>query len=178
LQTLNLAYTAISDQGLEYLVELSGLTLLRLNNTAVTAGGMRRLQKALPNCILAMEPAISYPKVAVGAWTRVLNRAEEFQGREGVKFSNGIVELPAWNTLFVPDFRAEDVAIRARVKKPPGEGNLALKLRYKTNRWGCIAYFDGGRIFGMGQHKGKFVNFRGNVTPSEYKDFFEMTFVA
>jgi hypothetical protein len=178
VQTLNLAHTAVSDRGLEHLRELSGLTLLRVNNTAVTAAGVRRLQQALPSCVIATQPAIAYAKLAAGKWTRVLDKAEDVRGDAGVKFINGTLELSPGNYFPVRSVRGQDLAIRAQVKKPWAEGNLGFRLRYKALRWGCTAYFDGGRVFGMGQHKGKWVNFMGVALPREYKDFFEMTFAA
>jgi hypothetical protein len=68
------------------------------------------------------------------------------------------------------------VAIRAQVRKLGGQ-NLGLLLR-DAGGWRCDAYFDGGKVFGMGQHKPRFVNFMGVVTPAEHNDFFEMTFAA
>ncbi len=51
-------------------------------------------------------------------------------------------------------------------------------LRYKAARSGFTLYHDGGRVFGMGQHRGRWVNFTGMATPKDYTDFFEFTFAA
>jgi hypothetical protein len=177
LQTLNLAYTAVSNQGLEHLRGLTGLTQLRLNNTAVNAEGARRLQEALPQCAISTEPALSYPKLAAGPWTAVLSRKEDVQGQTGVNFVNGTLEITTFQRLFVPSVQGQDMAIRARVKKVGGQ-NLGLILRSTTAGWRYTAYFDGDKVFGMGQHKPGFVNFIGVATPKSYTDFFELTFAA
>jgi hypothetical protein len=177
LRTLNLAHTTVSDRGLEHLRELPALKQLRLNNTAVTTEGVRRLQSALPGCVIAMEPAISYTKLAAGTWTRVLDKAEDLRSNPTIKFNNGVLELLPWEKLLIPSSRGQDIAIRARVKKLGG-GNASLQLRYKGPGSGITAYFDGGRVFGMGQHRGKWVNFMGIATPKAFTDFFEFTFAA
>lgn len=53
LRALELRGTAISDQGLEHLAVLSGLRKLRLYATQTTRQGRLRLQRRLPDCILA-----------------------------------------------------------------------------------------------------------------------------
>jgi serine/threonine protein kinase len=177
LRTLNLAHTAVSDRGLDQLRELSGLKQLRLNNTAVTADGARRLQSALPGCVIAMEPAISYAKLAAGTWKRVLDKAEDLRSNPAIRFNNGTLEMLPREKIVIPSSRGQDMAIRARVKKLGG-GNASLMLRSKGPRSGFTAYFDGGKVFGMGQHRGKWVNFMGMATPNAYTDFFEFTFAA
>ena len=176
LRTLNLAHTPVSDRGLEYLRELPALKQLRLNNTAITAEGVRRLERALPGCVIAIEPAISYAKLAAGTWTRVLDKAEDVRN-PAIKFTNGTLELPPREKLLIPSSRGQDMAIRARVKKLGG-GNASLTLRCKGPGSGFTAYFDGGKVFGMGQHRGRWVNFMGMATPKDYTDFFEFTFAA
>jgi hypothetical protein len=176
MRTLNLARTAVSDRGLEHLRGLAGLTWLRLGRTAVTAAGVRRLQEALPQCAVSTEPAISYPKLAAGPWVPVLNREADFPPREGASFTNGTIELTRSQGVLVPSTQGRDMAIRAQVRKLGGQ-NLGLQLR-DAGGWRCNAYFDGGKVFGMGQAKPRFVNFMGVVTPADHNDFFEMTFAA
>jgi hypothetical protein len=43
-------YTQVSDAGLKELAELKTLTSLNLQNTKVTAEGVKELQTALPKC--------------------------------------------------------------------------------------------------------------------------------
>ena len=57
LRYIELKDTGISDRGLAYLEGLS-LTDLVLLRTKVTAAGVARLQAALPNCRIAVDPAI------------------------------------------------------------------------------------------------------------------------
>jgi hypothetical protein len=53
-----LSETKVSDQGLEHLRGLSDLIELHLIKTEVTAAGVAKLQAALPNCKIAVDPAI------------------------------------------------------------------------------------------------------------------------
>jgi len=47
---LNLRATKVTDTGLKHLAKLKALKVLDLSWTKVTAGGARKLQKALPKC--------------------------------------------------------------------------------------------------------------------------------
>ncbi|MGA2033283.1 MAG: protein kinase [Thermoguttaceae bacterium] len=58
LRRLLLSETKVSDQGLEHLRGLSDLIELHLIKTEVTAAGVAKLQAALPNCKIAVDPAI------------------------------------------------------------------------------------------------------------------------
>jgi internalin A len=59
---LNLADTRISDEGLEYLKRMKGLAVLNLHHTAVTDEGVRKLQQALPYCIIELNPPTDQQK--------------------------------------------------------------------------------------------------------------------
>jgi hypothetical protein len=52
LQVLSLDNTKVSDTGLVHFQGLSQLRLLSVDNTKVTNEGVRKLQQALPNCII------------------------------------------------------------------------------------------------------------------------------
>ena len=52
LDDLFLNNTSVTDAGLVHLSTLSQLKLLDLRDTAVTAGGVAELQKALPHCLI------------------------------------------------------------------------------------------------------------------------------
>jgi hypothetical protein len=56
LQHLSLYETAVSDAGIDHLVHLKNLQLLVLKRTDVTDAGGRRLQEALPDCIVGYSP--------------------------------------------------------------------------------------------------------------------------
>ena len=50
LQRLDLRGSHVTDSGLQHLEGLASLHALYLNNTKVTAEGVKRLQQALPDC--------------------------------------------------------------------------------------------------------------------------------
>ena len=52
LEYLDLNGTDITDEGIDYLSILTNLGSLRLLNTGISNYGIRKLQKALPNCII------------------------------------------------------------------------------------------------------------------------------
>ena len=52
LQELDLSYTIVSDAGLEHLKGLTKLRFLILVPTTVTPEGIKKLQRALPNCVI------------------------------------------------------------------------------------------------------------------------------
>ena len=52
LQSLDLMFTEVTDAGLEHLKGLSQLQKLWLNDTNVTDEGVKKLQQALPNCVI------------------------------------------------------------------------------------------------------------------------------
>jgi Leucine-rich repeat (LRR) protein len=58
LHNLRLDGTAITDGGLEHLTSLKNLRVLNLSGTKVTAVGVAKLQAALPNCKITVDPAI------------------------------------------------------------------------------------------------------------------------
>jgi hypothetical protein len=180
LKTLNLAYTSVSNEGLDHLRDLTGLTLLRLNDTAVNAAGAGRLQEALPKCKIALEPAIAYSKIAAGSWTPVMNTANDVKAYPDIKFANGIIEFTDRHIVRIPGCRGRDQAIRAKLKKLPGQ-NMGVGLRFEpdSNFRRHTVYFNGGRIFGMGVSKDRgFVNFGEVLTPQEYPEFFELMFAC
>ncbi len=50
LEILNLASAKVTDAGLEHLKGLTQLNWLGLHGTRVTEAGVKKLQRALPNC--------------------------------------------------------------------------------------------------------------------------------
>lgn len=56
LEALDLSETTVSDAGLEHLKGLTGLKLLVVKRTNVTETGVKKLQQALPNCMISHSP--------------------------------------------------------------------------------------------------------------------------
>ena len=52
LETLDIRGTRVSDNGIADLQRLSRLTLLRLKDSAISADGVEKIRKSLPNCKL------------------------------------------------------------------------------------------------------------------------------
>ena len=52
LHTLDLSGNQVTDAGLVHLEELTKLDLLMLGNTKVTDEGVKKLQQALPDCVI------------------------------------------------------------------------------------------------------------------------------
>lgn len=57
LTTINLSGTPVTDVGVKELAALQNLNVLTLSGTKVTDAGVKELQKALPKCEIASDPA-------------------------------------------------------------------------------------------------------------------------
>ena len=57
LTTINLSGTQVTDVGVKELAALQNLNVLTLSGTKVTDAGVKELQKALPKCEIASDPA-------------------------------------------------------------------------------------------------------------------------
>ena len=90
------------------------------------------------------------------------------------------MDLLDW-TVLIPEQRAVDVIIRARVKKVTGQ-NLGLGLRRDEERpakWGYSAWFNGGNWFGIWKkwsEGGK--DLRQWHAPTNFDDYCEFAFSA
>ena len=52
LERLYLGGNQVTDAGLEHLIEMKSLEYLDLANTNITDEGVKKLQQALPNCVI------------------------------------------------------------------------------------------------------------------------------
>jgi len=68
LRSLNLVGTSVTDAGIPELARMTWLTHIYLNETKVTAVGLRQLQKALPSCTIEPAPPAADPDRAAAEW--------------------------------------------------------------------------------------------------------------
>jgi hypothetical protein len=106
-----------------------------------------------------------YDAIATGKWIPVLRGETDLRDK--------------WVVL--PEHRAGDVIIRARVKKVSGQ-NLGLFLRSDEKapvKWGYAAWFNGGNWIGiMKWSEGQQVDLRQWRAPTNFDDYFEFAFSA
>jgi hypothetical protein len=115
------------------------------------------MQRKLP------EKQADYDAIATGKWIPVLGRDTDLQNRR----------------VSIPDQRACDVIIRARVKKLSGQ-NLAMYLRRDAEhapKRGYSAWFNGGNWFGIHSVRQK-KSVMECHTPTNFDDYFEFAFSA
>jgi RNA polymerase sigma factor (sigma-70 family) len=68
LETLDLYDTIVGDAGLEHLKGLTGLKFVLLKQTNVTDAGAKKLQQALPDCLVSHSPRTPRPAMPAGRW--------------------------------------------------------------------------------------------------------------
>ena len=137
----------------------------------IDAGGRRFIAVRLePLPIAAPIPIVKnvkktdYDAIATGKWIAVLEGEMDLENK----------------SVFIPDQKAGDVILRARVKKVSGQ-NLSLSLRRDEERppkQGYSAWFNGGDWFGIGKSSDGWKDLVDWHAPTDFEDFFEFAFSA
>jgi predicted Ser/Thr protein kinase len=124
-----------------------------------------------------------YDDIATGTWIPVLRTEAELKQAKNMRLENGVIiaEGAERNYVFLGDYRAHNVILRAKVRKVSGQ-NLALGLRRKEKVLSADGYdgwFNGGDWFGLGkQQEGSWSNLTHFHHVQVFDDYFELTLAA
>lgn len=192
LVEITLADTAVTDAGLASLESCPQLKNVDVSHTQVTSAGIERFRAALPLCqvrhdgITVSEPTGNdYDDIAVGEWVPLLRTKAEldqlvaekrfvFDGQQGrapvVAWEEGAVRLTAGG-LYFPEFKAQDMLFRAKVKKVDGF-HVDLALRRDKELIGVC--YNGDGLFALGRSRGGWKDLSSVRMAYPPTDYFEL----